>query len=316
MEKPVIYTLTLNPAIDRELTIAAFEFNAVLRAMHARVDWGGKGFNVSRLLMGLGAPSTATGFVGGKAGEFLQAGLQALGIRTDFVWVQDETRTNVSIVTPTGGQYIKVNEAGPAIAPEKQQELLAKIEALASPGDWWVLAGSLPPGVPPSFYAQIINILNAQGALSLLDTTGEALRLGCGAKPFLIKPNAEETQALTGLPMTTPAEIAQAASHLRGLGARHVVISLGKAGALLQTAENENWLAHSPSIQEKNPIGAGDSMVGGLVWALTQGLALPDALTWGMASGAATASLSGTAVGARPLIEELQAQVRLEKLQL
>lgn len=311
----MIYTLTLNPAIDRELTVAAFEFNTVLRATQARVDWGGKGFNVSRLLMGLGAPSTAIGFVGGKAGEFLQAGLRALGIGTDFVWVAEETRTNVSVVTPVGGQYLKVNEAGPQITLEKQQELLAKIEALAAPGDWWVLAGSLPPGVPASFYAQMIEVLNKRGALSLLDTSGEALRLGCQAGPFLIKPNAEETQALTHLQVKTPTEIMEAATHLRALGARHVVISMGKAGALLQISENENWLAHSPPIKEKNPIGAGDSMVGGLVWALTQGLALPEALRWGIASGAATASLSGTEVGARPLIEELQAQVRLESLQ-
>jgi 1-phosphofructokinase family hexose kinase len=312
----VIYTLTLNPALDRELTVAAFEFNAVLRATQARVDWGGKGFNVSRLLLGLGASSTAIGFVGGKAGELLQTGLQALGIGADFVWVAEETRTNVSIVTPTGGRYLKVNEAGPPIAPEKQHELLAKIEALASPGDWWVLAGSLPPGVPASFYAQIIEVLNKHGALSLLDTTGEALRLGCQAGPFLIKPNAEETHTLTGLLVETPAETAQAAAHLRALGARQVVISLGKAGALLQTGENKNWLAHSPPIQEKNPIGAGDSMVGGLVWALTRGLRLSEALTWGIASGAATASLSGTEVGARDLIEALHARVRLEAIEI
>lgn len=311
----MIYTLTLNPAIDRELTIGAFEFNTVLRATQARVDWGGKGFNVSRLLMGLGAPSTAMGFVGGQAGELLQEGLRALGLGTDFVWVADETRTNVSIVTPTGGRYLKVNETGPQIPPEKQQELLAKIETLASPGDWWVLAGSLPPGVSVSFYAQIITALNKRGALSLLDTSGEALRLGCEARPYLIKPNAEETHALTGLSVETPAEILQAASHLRALGAQHVVISLGQAGAFLQTAENENWLAHSPPIKEKNPIGAGDSMVGGMVWALMRGLTLPEALAWGIASGAATASLSGTEVGARSLIEQLQALVRLENLQ-
>jgi 1-phosphofructokinase family hexose kinase len=315
MGKPVIYTVTLNPAIDRELTVAAFDFNAVLRASKTQMDWGGKGFNVSRLLMSLGMPSTAIGFVGGQTGRMLQEGLHALGIGTDFVWVPGETRTNVSIVTPAGGQYLKVNEAGQKVAPEKQQELLERVETLAVPGDWWVLAGSLPPGVPNSFYAQIVALLNQRGALSLLDTTGEALRLGCQARPVIIKPNAEETHTLTGLPVNTSAEIAQAATHLRAWGAQNVVLSLGKAGALLQTAENENWLAHSPAIQEQNPIGAGDSMVGGLIWALTQGLTLPEALPWGIASGAATASLSGTEVSTRPVIEELRAKVHLENLQ-
>ncbi len=307
----MIYTLTLNPCLDRELTVPAIEFDSVLRATKTQLDFGGKGFNVSRLLIGLGAPNTAIGFVGGKAGEMLDAGLQALGIDTDFVWIGGETRTNVSLVTPSGGQYLKVNEPGPAIEPANQQELLDKIERQARPGDWWVLAGSLPPGVPDSFYAQIVAGLNAHGALTVLDTAGPALRLGCQAKPFLIKPNIEEARALAGRPKAAPAEIA---ADLRGLGAQNVVISMGKAGALLH-ASGETWLAHSPVVAEKNPIGAGDSMVGGLVWALTQGKSLKDSLGWGVASGAATASLSGTEVGTRSLIEALLAHVRFERLE-
>ncbi|HEX9028730.1 MAG TPA: 1-phosphofructokinase [Anaerolineales bacterium] len=310
----MIYTLTLNPAGDRELTVPAVEYDRVLRATKSQVDFGGKGFNVSRLLKGLGVPSTAVGFLGGKAGEILQAGLQALDIGTDFVWVNGETRTNVSIVTQSGGHYIKVNEKGPAIEPDKQQELLDKIAALASPGDWWVLAGSLPPGVPDSYAAQIVKLLGKRGALTLLDTSGEALRLGCLERPFLVKPNTEEARALTGLPMESPVEIAAGAAEIRKLGAQNVVISMGKSGALLQTA-GETWLTHSPLIQEKNPIGAGDSMVGGMVWALTRGLSLKESLGWGVASGAATASLSGTEVGTQPLIEKLLGQVRYESLQ-
>ncbi|MGZ9166852.1 MAG: 1-phosphofructokinase family hexose kinase, partial [Anaerolineales bacterium] len=133
-------------------------------------------------------------------------------------------------------------------------------------------------------------------------------------KPYLIKPNAEEAHALTGLPMETSAEIVAAAREIRKIGAQNVVISMGKAGALLQTAEG-TWLTHSPKIKEKNPIGAGDSMVGGLVWALTQGVTLKESLGWGVASGAATASLSGTEVGSRPLIDELFTQVRYESLE-
>lgn len=310
----MIYTLTLNPAVDRELTVPAIEYDAVLRATKAQVDFGGKGFNVSRLLKGMDVPSTAVGFLGGKAGEILQEGLQALGIFTEFVWVPGETRTNVSIVTPAGGHYIKVNEKGPVIGPEKQQELLAKIESLAHAGDWWVMAGSLPPGVPDGFYAQIVSVLNRHGAMTFLDTNGEPLRLGCLEKPYLVKPNTEEARAITGLPLGSPVEIAQAAAEIRKLGAQNIVISMGKAGALLQTAEG-TWLTHSPKIVEKNPIGAGDSMVGGLVLALTLGHSLKDSLGWGVASGAATASLSGTEVGSRALIESLLAQVRFESLE-
>ncbi len=310
----MIYTLTLNPAVDRELTVPAMEFNSVLRASESRIDFGGKGFNVSRLLKEMNEPSTAVGYLGGSAGDLLQKGLQCLGIGTDFVWVSDETRTNVSIVTQSHDHYIKVNEKGPLVDESKQKELLDKIDTLAMGGDWWVLAGSMPPGVSKGIYARIVNVLNKHGANAILDTSGESLKLGCAEKPYLVKPNAEEAHELTGLPMDTPAEIATGAGEIRRMGAQNVVISMGKAGALLHTAEG-TWLLHTPKIKEKNPIGAGDSMVGGLVWALTQGIVLKEALGWGVASGAATASLPGTEVGTRPLIEELFAQVRFEKLE-
>ena len=309
----MIYTLTLNPAVDRELTVPAMEFDSVLRASESRVDFGGKGFNVSRLLKGMGVRSTAVGFLGGRAGELLQDGLQNLGISTDFVWVSGETRTNVSIVTQSHNRYIKVNEKGPLVDVAKQKELLDKIDLLAKRGDWWVLAGSMPPGIADDFYARILNVLNKHEAQAILDTMAESLRLGCAEKPYLVKPNAEEAHSLTGLPIGTPAEIAVAAAEIRKMGAQNTVVSMGKAGALLQTPEG-TWLTHSPKIKEKNPIGAGDSMVGGLVWALTQGIALKESLGWGVASGAATASLSGTEVGSRPLIEELFAQVHYERL--
>jgi 1-phosphofructokinase family hexose kinase len=309
----MIYTVTLNPAIDRELTVPEIQFDSVLRASESRVDFGGKGFNVSRLLTGMGTSSTAIGFVGGRAGELLRDGLESLGIRTDFVWVPSETRTNVSIVTQSHDHYIKANEAGPLVDSAKQKELIDKIESLAEVGDWWVLSGSLPPGIGSDFYAHLIRVISSHRAQVVLDTGGESLRMGCAEGPYLVKPNVEETRSVTGLPAETPAEIAAAAAEMQRMGAQNLVVSMGKAGALLRTREG-TWLAHSPPIIEKNPIGAGDSMVGGLVWALSQGFPLPVALGWGIASGAATASLSGTAVGSRPLVEELYSQVRFERL--
>jgi len=309
----MIYTLTLNPAIDRELTVEKVEYDAVLSAIKAQVDIGGKGFNVSRLLKSMGTSNTALGFVGGRTGERLRHGLRDLDIETDFVSISGETRTNISIVTEKHDHYIKVNEKGPLVDEPKQRELLDKIASTAGPGDWWVLAGSLPPGVPDTFYAEIIHVLNEHNAITVLDTTGESLRLGCEAKPFLIKPNTEETHKLTGLPVETIAQIIIAAKELLKMGTQNVVISMGKKGALLQTAD-ESWLIHSPKIQEKNPIGAGDSMVGGLVWGLSQGYSLKESLGWGAASGAASASMSGTDVGSRALIEELFQQIRFEEL--
>jgi fructose-1-phosphate kinase PfkB-like protein len=134
------------------------------------------------------------------------------------------------------------------------------------------------------------------------------LNKGCSARPFLAKPNDVEAGKLTGLPVGSRTEIETAAQAVRASGVKNVVISLGKNGAILVDAEN-SWAAPSPSIQEGNPIGAGDSMVGGLVWGLSQGMAAAEALRWGLACGAATASRKGTAVGTKAQVEELVQQI-------
>lgn len=309
----MIYTVTLNPAVDRELTVPAIEFDTVLRASDWRVDFGGKGFNVSRMLISLGTASTALGFAGGRAGELLRDGLESLGIATNFVWVAGETRTNVSIVSEAHDHYVKVNEPGPTIAAADQEKLLAQIRQLAQLGDWWVLAGSLPPGVPAEIYANIITILHEAGAKAILDTSGAALEKGCGARPFLTKPNDVEAGQLTGRPVQNQAQIAAAAQAVQSAGVSNVIISLGKAGALLADGR-QLLIAASPAIEERNPIGAGDSMAGGLVWGLSQGQDVAEALRWGIACGAATASMSGTAVGSRQLVESLVRQVKTTPL--
>lgn len=305
----MIYTLTLNPALDRELTVLVFAFDQVLRASAVRVDYGGKGFNVSRALAALGAESIALGFVGGATGESLTVGLADLGIQTDFVQVAGETRTNVSIVTADHAHYLKVNDPGPTIAPAERAALLQKIRALAQPRDWWVLAGSLPPGVPETFYAQVIQLVQSAGAHAVLDTSGEPLRLGCAARPFLVKPNAAEASRLTGARVTSPDEARAAIGKIHVLGVQNVVISLGQAGALYSDGQSI-WQAEPPAVDERNPIGAGDALVAGLVWALSRDDSGPEALRWGVACGAAAASLEGTAMGPRSLVKTLVRQVQ------
>ncbi len=309
----MIYTVTLNPAVDRELSVPAIEFDSVLRATAWRVDFGGKGFNVSRMLMSLGTPNMALGFAGGRSGELLRDGLEDLGIKTEFVWVEGETRTNVSIVSQADGRYVKANEPGPAIAPADCQALEDKIRSLVQPDDWWVLAGSLPPGVPVTYYVNLIQVIKEAGGYAVLDTSGEALAAGCTAGPHLVKPNELEAHTLTGMPIDSLEEVSAAAAEIQRKGIAIVVISLGKDGALL-TDGDETWIASSPAIIERNPIGAGDSLVGGLVWSLHQLHAPAESLRWGVACGAGTASTSGTGVGTRELVESLHPQVVTRKL--
>ena len=309
----MIYTVTLNPAVDREMTVDAIAFDTVLRALEWRVDCGGKGFNVARMLKSLGTSSVALGFAAGKSGEMLNDKLQSLGIETAFVWVDGETRTNVSIVSAENGQYVKANEPGPTINEAGLAQLAQKTRDLVKAGDWWVLAGSLPPGVEPSYYTELITIIQSAGAKVFLDTSDEALRQNCGAKPLLVKPNDEEAHALTGLPVNTPAEIAAVGRAISAMGPASVVISLGKVGAVL-VDKGKAWLAASPEIVAANPIGAGDSMVAGIVWGLSQGDSMQDALCKGIACGAATASQKGTSVGSREQVNDLLSQVQIREV--
>jgi len=309
----MIFTVTLNPAVDRELTVADIVFNTVLRASEWRVDCGGKGFNVARMLKSLGTPSVALGFAAGKSGELLQDILEGLGIDTEFVWVEGETRTNVSIVSNENGRYVKVNEPGPTITEADFAKLADKIRERVQAGDWWVLAGSLPPGVPKPYYSELIDIIQSAGAKVFLDTSDEALKQSCGAGPKIVKPNDEEAHELTGLPVSTSAEIVAAGSAIQKMGPEDVVISLGKKGALL-VSEGKGWLAASPEIVEANPIGAGDSMVAGMVWGLSQGNNMQDALCKGIACGAATASQNGTTVGTLEQVTELLGKVKLSQV--
>lgn len=305
----MIYTLTLNPAIDRELQVPAIAFGDVLRASAHRVDVGGKGFNVSRALRAMDTDSVALGFVGGHAGEMIAEGLSRLGIATDFVRIAGgETRTNVSVVAPD--RHIKVNEAGPGITPDEELRLVEKVRALARAGDWWVLSGSLPPGASTEVYAEVIRIVRAAGGRALLDTSGPALSLACAAGPFLVKPNAAEARELTGLAVETPEQVLAAALSVHQRGAANVLVSMGKRGAVLSDGARA-WVAAAPEVVERNPVGAGDSMLAGLVWSLSRGMPLPEALRWAVASGAAAASLAGTAFGSTAMVEELAKRVEL-----
>lgn len=307
----MIYTVTLNPAIDRELVVSSIVYDTVLRASQWRVDYGGKGFNVARMLKSLGTPSVALAFAGGNNGEILNRGLQSIGIETDLVWVEEETRTNISIVGSDQGRYVKVNEPGPTIATENISALQQKVHQLVQPDDWWVLAGSLPPGVPSSIYADMITIIQEAGARAILDTSDEALLHGCRARPYLVKPNAAEACKLTGQALEEKMDtIAAVANEIQAMGPENVVISMGKEGALLTNGQR-TWTASSPEIIELNPIGAGDAMVGGLVWGLSQGQNHAGALSMGVACGAATAGQRGTSVGSSESINVLRSQIEI-----
>ena len=310
----MIYTVTLNPALDREYVVPELAENTVLRASVVNVDFGGKGFNVSRMLSSLGKSSTALGFVGGKTGEALSSGLSRSGIQTDFVQISGESRTNTSIVETNGKDHVKVNEPGPVISTVEIRNLLEKITQLAKAGDWWVLAGSLPPGVPVDLYAQIIRVINSAGAKSILDTSGESLKLGLIASPYMIKPNVFEVSELTKMSADSLNQMRKIAAVIHEMGVIKIVISAGKEMALFSTGE-ACWKATPPQIEEANPIGAGDAMLAGIVFGLESGEADDRAFAWGIAAGAAAARQPGTSIPTRSDVELLLNNIKVEEVQ-
>ncbi|MEJ5309811.1 MAG: 1-phosphofructokinase [Anaerolineae bacterium] len=307
----MIITVTPNPVLDHTLTVPEITFDAVTRATASRVDWGGKGFNVSRVLLALGVQSTVLGFVGGATGQRLAAGLAALGLPTDFVTIAGETRTNVVIAEADSGRYVKVNEAGPTVQPEEIAQFLEKVRQRAVPGDTWALCGSLPPGVPDDFYAQLIEILQPRGVRVLLDTSGAALRLGCEARPFLVKPNAEEATAFAGHPVDTPDAARNAANAFLERGITQVALSLGAAGLLLATRES-TAIAIPPDVPVKNVTGAGDALLAGLAYALERGLPLAEQARWGVAAGTASAMHEGVSIVTRESVEHVYTETSVE----
>lgn len=306
----MIYTLTLNPAVDREYRVPALIPNDVLRATTVRNDPGGKGFNVSRMISQLGGTTTAAGFVGGTTGQWLADSLSRLGIETNFIKIDSETRTNTTIVSNSEDHYFKVNESGPTLAEADIGRLIELVEREARPDEWWVLAGSLPGGCPPDLYATLTRILQKAGSRVFLDASGGPLVEGCAAGPEWIKPNDDEAREITG-----EADPLAAGRALRRRGIKNVIVSQGRDGSLYLSDQTALRI-HPLSIIENNPIGAGDAFVGGLVYQLQRGAAPEVALRWATASGAAAASLPGTAFGSRDQVEKLAADVHIEAIDL
>lgn len=309
----MIKTFTPNPVLDLTLTVPTIVFNAMSRAAAVREDWGGKGFNVSRALRALDVPSTAMGFLGGATGRKLEAGLRVLGIEVVPTEIAGETRTNVVITERDGVRYIKVNQPGPTIQTDEVERCLRQVEQAARVGEWWALCGSLPPGVPLDFYAQLIGVIQQQDGRVILDTSGEPLRAGIAAGPDLVKPNAVEVETLTGATIASGEEAVGAVDDLRALGAEDVAISLGDQGLLLAMEGSRVW-ARPPTIQARNPVGAGDALVAGLLFALSRRGSAIDVAGWGVASGTAAAQGEGVSVGSFDEVRAMYETVTVTEL--
>jgi len=304
----MIYTLTPNPSIDRSLTLPEIRFNSVLRSQKIRLDWGGKGFNVSRSLQKFGIDSLALAWVGGGSGKMLADGLQALGIQTDFVWVDDETRTNTMILEDEGDWHIKVNEPGPPITQEDIDQLLLKVEGYARKGDIWVLSGSLPPDVPDGFYGQLINLIHTRGGQVYFDASGKALLDGCAAKPYLVKPNAIEAAQVVGFDINDQEDAKRAALPFLRMGIEVLALTMGAAGLLLAN-QKEMVYAKPPKVTVRNAVGSGDSLLAALIYGHEHQMEMVEMARLGVATATASVEMDGVSEFEIDRVKQLLPQV-------
>ena len=265
---------------------------------------GGKGINVSGVLAQLGCESVALGFVAGETGAWLERGLAAQGLKTDFVHLENGmTRINVKI---KAGQETELNGAGPAIPESALQQLEAQLDKLTE-GDILILAGSIPASLPQSVYERLLARLQGRGVRAVVDATRDLLVNVLPYHPFLIKPNNHELGEIVGKVLTTDAEIVAAARTLQEKGARNVLVSMAGDGALLLDEQGQVHRIGCPKGKVVNSVGAGDSMVAGFVAGYLQSRSYAQALRLGTACGSATAFSLGLAT--KEKIDELLAQL-------
>ena len=301
----MIYTVTFNPAIDYVVRLdKPLEVGAVNRANGEDCVLGGKGINVSGVLAQLDCSSVALGFVAGETGAWLERGLAAQGLKTDFIHLeQGMTRINVKI---KAGQETELNGAGPDIPEGAMQQLEAQLDALGE-DDILILAGSIPKSLSQNTYERLLARLDGKGVRCVVDATRDLLVNVLPYHPFLIKPNNHVLGEIVGRELTSDEEIIAAARSLQEKGARNVLVSMAGDGALLVDEQGQTHRIGCPKGKVVNSVGAGDSMVAGFVagWMQTKSYAF--ALRLGTACGSATAFSLGLATKGK--IDELMKQI-------
>lgn len=309
----MIYTVTLNPALDKTVEIPNFTIENVNRITALRTDPGGKGINVSKVIDKLGGTSIALGFLGGNTGRIIAEQLKNMGLRCDFLFVSEETRTNLKIVDPVHHTNTDINEPGFEITEELLDTLLNKLTQMLHPNDIVILSGSLPKGAPRNTYRKWISECTTAGAKVFLDADGEPLREGLKAKPFLIKPNHHELSRLMGRELSSVEDLSAAAKQLLDMGVWQVVVSMGSEGALYVTREKVIY-AEGLAVPVGSTVGAGDSVVAALAVAESKGYTTEEAAVLSTATGAANVMCRGTQAAQWETIESLMPKVIWHRL--
>ncbi|UFQ16190.1 MULTISPECIES: 1-phosphofructokinase [Streptomyces] len=309
----MILTVTPNPSLDRTYEVPSLGRGEVVRATGDRMDPGGKGVNVSRAVAAAGVRTVAVLPLGGAPGALVATLLDEQGIEAVPVPVAGQTRSNIAVAEPDG-TLTKINAPGPELSRAEREALLATVGEKSVGADWVACCGSLPRGLAPSWYAELVARAHAAGARIALDTSGPALLAALAERPDVVKPNAEELAEAVGRPLATVGDAVKAAQELRSAGAHAVLASLGADGQLLVDGSGA-YFASAPVTAVRSNVGAGDSSLAGFLIAGGTGVL---ALASAVAHGAAAVQLPGSAMPSpsdlRPDAVTVTAEVPLDRV--
>ena len=284
----MILTVSCNPAIDKTYNTSNVMIGQINRMRDLVSIPGGKAVNVTKVLRQFDAHVTATGFVGGYTGEFIEEELRNMGVNTSFTNIRGLTRSNMNIIGDDG--YVtEILEPGPKILSFEREDFMDRFRELVKISEYVVLSGSLTEGLPEDFYAKLIKICNEHGAKAFLDASGEPLKRGIEAVPYCIKPNRRELEYAVGKKLSTEAEIIQAAYEYIKAGVVKVVVSMGDKG-LLQITKTKVIKAVPPRIKKVNTVGCGDCVVAAMILGMIQGLNDEDTMKFAAGVSAANAT--------------------------
>ncbi|SHJ15583.1 6-phosphofructokinase 2 [Hymenobacter daecheongensis DSM 21074] len=305
-----IVTLTLNPAVDKSTTADQIIPDQKLRCAAPKFEPGGGGINVSRALKRMGADSLAIFPAGGPAGTLLRELLTQEHIAQRAVETAGHTRENFIVVDASNGQQYRFGMPGTPLSDQEQQQVLSTLQSLPTAPDFLVISGSLPPGVEPDFLVQVVRAAKAAGTKVIIDTSGPALQQVLAEGVYLAKPNVGELSKLTGAEELDTAGATQAARQLVQQGqAEIVVVSLGPRGACVVTKELTDYVP-APAVKKRSTVGAGDSMVAGMVYGLSTGFAIREMARLGVACGTAATMNPGTELFKKADVDRLYQWLR------
>jgi 1-phosphofructokinase family hexose kinase len=308
----MIVTLTCNTAIDNTLIVSSWKFGGAIRATQSSISMGGKPADVSYVLGALGVPSLAMGFTAGLNGQRMEAMLVQRGATPRFVQANGETRLNTVIIVEDTHQEVTITTPALEVTGAQLDELRRLVSQALDQADVIALGGSLPRGVPLDFYPEVIGMAKAKGVPAVVDASGAPLLAALPAGPLLIKPNRVEMEEISGHEIVSVEDARHAAAELQARYGCHVVVSLGKDGAVAVLGD-QVYRAYPPPVKVVSPAGSGDALMAGMVLSIARHEPLLEGLRLGMAAAAAVVMMAGTADCRKEDVDRLLPQVRIEE---